>query len=297
MKEPSPMPDPTDLRLTVAEMEAICPPCAAKMRDLKFKELKIPWDSEKKVYQVENIPPQMLAGLCDKYGEKEGFRTRCMENISPKISDPGAFCNALKEHCTGLAEAQTPKEMTVATDEKTSNEKKPDEAPTNGEIKTPKFDSIWLAIQDDLGLKTEHMAALRKRLLGEAFVAREEHDALRNKLTELDEKETKRREAVRQASVEQFASSIISPRFKAYLRPLFDTLTGGPKVAKFARHDKKTDDGKDLIEEVEAVDILRELADYANGLTRKMFGELSTEEVKRDDRPVETNPREELAQR
>ena len=50
-------------------------------------------------------------------------------------------------------------------------------------------------------------------------------------------------------------------------------------------------------EEVEAVDILRDLADYANGLTRKMFGELSTEEVKRDERPVETNPREELAQR
>ena len=43
--------------------------------------------------------------------------------------------------------------------------------------------------------------------------------------------------------------------------------------------------------------ILRELAEYANGLTSKMFGELSTEEVKRDERPVETNPREELAQR
>lgn len=94
---------PQALVLTVEQMDDICESCADKMRALNFKALKIPRNPDG-TYQIENIPPQMLQGLCDKYGAAEGFRTRCMADISAEITDPGAFCNALKAHCTGLSQ-------------------------------------------------------------------------------------------------------------------------------------------------------------------------------------------------
>jgi hypothetical protein len=81
-------------KIPIEVIEKICPPCAAKMREKGFKAIV-----------AKQMPPQMLEGLCDSYGAEEGFRTRCMENISG-VDDPGAFCNWLENECHGTFESR-----------------------------------------------------------------------------------------------------------------------------------------------------------------------------------------------
>lgn len=89
-----------------AGMATICAPCAEKMAALNLSRVRLALNAEGQ-YAIENIPPQMLQGLCEHFGASEGFRTRCMESsfggeFAP--TDRGAFCNALKDACGMMAQ-------------------------------------------------------------------------------------------------------------------------------------------------------------------------------------------------
>src|SRR4030095_284277 len=57
-------------------------------------------------------------GLCDRFGGATGFRTRCMESMSGKVEDEGAFCNALKIKCHGSAGAEGKRARIIEKDAK-----------------------------------------------------------------------------------------------------------------------------------------------------------------------------------
>lgn len=82
-----------DLWITRKQMESICPSCAKTMKRLRLTKVN--------VAALKQMPDNMLAGLCEKFGGEDGFRTRCMEGISDKIDDAGAFCNWLENECHG----------------------------------------------------------------------------------------------------------------------------------------------------------------------------------------------------
>lgn len=83
-------------RLTLDQVRKLCAPCAERMEFLNLRELKVAHDPATKRFQGFN------QGLCDEFGDREGFRTRCMESsAAAEVDDPGAFCNALKEFCFG----------------------------------------------------------------------------------------------------------------------------------------------------------------------------------------------------
>ena len=88
-----------------------------------------------------------------------------------------------------------------------------------------------------------------------------------------------------------FTASIISPNYQRHLGPLFDALTGGPKVAKFSK-DGKVENAADL----DVIAILEEFRDLLNRQTKRMFGEIATVDTTRQEAPKE-NPREEADRR
>ena len=92
-------------RKAVAEA---CPSCAEHMDFLNIKELKLTWDPATKTYAGFN------QGMCDKFGDNEGFRTRCMGSpLAGEVDDAGAFCNALKEFCFGTTKETTQQTASV----------------------------------------------------------------------------------------------------------------------------------------------------------------------------------------
>jgi hypothetical protein len=96
-------------------VEELCPGCADQMVKAKITKLKIPqrpdgtWD-----FSVLKNFTGFSQGLCDKWGESEGFRTRCMDGMQGDVDDVGAFCNALKEWC-GLSLSNSEKSGSVHT--------------------------------------------------------------------------------------------------------------------------------------------------------------------------------------
>lgn len=48
-----------------------------------------------------DLPEATKEALCEKFGDADGFRTRCMESMAGKVDDEGAFCNSLKVACHG----------------------------------------------------------------------------------------------------------------------------------------------------------------------------------------------------
>jgi len=78
--------------VTLEQMKEICPSCAERMEFSNLKAVRIG--------KYINLPEGTVSALCDKFGESEGFRTRCMaSDAANKVDDPGAFCNALKQEC------------------------------------------------------------------------------------------------------------------------------------------------------------------------------------------------------
>lgn len=102
MKARGEMADLQTVRFSLEEVKAFCPSCADKMAFLNLKELKLEYDPQTKTYAGFN------QGMCDRFGEAEGFRTRCMDSsLADKVKDVGAFCNALKGFCFGTTKETT----------------------------------------------------------------------------------------------------------------------------------------------------------------------------------------------
>lgn len=102
------------VKLSVDEMRKFCPGCAENMAAKNIRELKIDLNKPLK-YQLS---PAALEGLCSKFGDPEGFRTRCMDSsISGAVGDVGAFCNWLKEQCHGSVKSSQKGVMKKMTDE------------------------------------------------------------------------------------------------------------------------------------------------------------------------------------
>lgn len=88
--------------LTQSEMREICPSCAEQMAAQRISKLKIVNAEGEFVFTKAGFSQ----GMCDKFGDPTGFRTRCMESMSGKVDDEGAFCNSLKIYCHGSAGAE-----------------------------------------------------------------------------------------------------------------------------------------------------------------------------------------------
>jgi hypothetical protein len=108
-------------RLTVEQVRSLCPRCAEEMEARGWREIRagalleaaLLRASDDLAAQLGGLSPESLAGLCEKWGPDEGFRTRCMDSISraaPDITDPGAFCNAIEQACfeTGALSQRAP---------------------------------------------------------------------------------------------------------------------------------------------------------------------------------------------
>lgn len=88
--------------LTREVLARVCPACAEKMDFLNLKELKVTYDPATKTYAG------FSRGMCDTFGDTEGFRTRCMDSsMAGTVDDAGAFCNALKTFCFGTTKDAT----------------------------------------------------------------------------------------------------------------------------------------------------------------------------------------------
>lgn len=91
-----------ELWLTYAEMNEVCESCAKRMEFANLSEVKVGfYDKAGEFHFAMNMPENTIKGMCDKFGEASGFRTRCMGHMEGKGVDPGAFCNALKAECHG----------------------------------------------------------------------------------------------------------------------------------------------------------------------------------------------------
>lgn len=80
--------------ITVEEMESLCPSCAENMRSLNLEKVNL--------YALKQMPPQLLKGLCDHFGEDEGFFTRCVASSFGGAGFPGTrenFCAWLHDQC------------------------------------------------------------------------------------------------------------------------------------------------------------------------------------------------------
>ena len=230
---------------------------------------------------LKEAPPQMTTTVKtftieERDGEycligEDGVKGRCY----PTREEAEAAVNGKT-----AATVHTPKETAIR------------EAP-----KDPKIDSILIQLQHELGLEAEHFEDFKTRLLGTELVSRKDYDAMAARVSASEKADVARKELERTATVKAFGEGILSPRIRAFLVPIYDTLTGGPKVAKFAR--QKDVDGKStsIQEDTDSVQILMEFADLMNRQTKRLFGELAVVEIDRPERPADVNAREELDKR
>lgn len=274
MKEDGAMPE---VLITVDQMEQFCPSCAEKMRKGKITAFKIPYDDAAKTYQIENIPPQMLEGLCAKYEPQEGFRTRCMDDIDPVITDPGAFCNALKEHCTGLTERAKAKAADQHQAEDDPN---------------ATADALRARIAE---LKAQ-IAGMEGQKMGEETLVKLQSD-LDAARADLKEKEARLSAIEADRRKEHIASRVAAlriPKYRPYVQVLYEIAnapsTSETKVVKFSADGK---DPKDTTPEA----VVEALVDAMNKDAVKLFGERSTVATDRKDAPEYTDPHAEADRR
>lgn len=83
-----------EIKLSREQVATLCPACAEKMAQQGIVALTLKRDG------IKQMPPQLLEGLCAKFGGDEGFFTRCVDGISG-IDDPEAFCAWLHHECVG----------------------------------------------------------------------------------------------------------------------------------------------------------------------------------------------------
>lgn len=175
--------------LTRAEMLELCPSCADEMAEKRITKLKV-MNSDGQF--VETLKAGFSQGLCDKFGDATGFRTRCMSAMSGKVDDEGAFCNALKIKCHGSAGAEGKRARIITKDEKRRYTLgvvyEPDTLDTDQELSTA--EELEKACWDFMRLiqgRSEAAAAALK-VLGEISEATKNGDEIQLELSEdLDE--------------------------------------------------------------------------------------------------------------
>lgn len=97
---------PIVARITLAQMEHLCAPCADKMRALKFTEIKVQsTDGGRTFVFPGGMPSEMAPPLCEQYGPPEGFVERCMAAMGG-TPDAVTACAALQQMCHGAPPAQ-----------------------------------------------------------------------------------------------------------------------------------------------------------------------------------------------
>lgn len=116
-------------KISIEQMKGICPHCAELMKERNLTSISIEdavsdWNEEKAAGvggdYPGGMPPQLVKGLCKKFGGDPGFFTRCEgSNLRlPAGYDKKAYCAELHKHCVGKwpTQGQHPKrkkQMTV----------------------------------------------------------------------------------------------------------------------------------------------------------------------------------------
>jgi hypothetical protein len=95
--------------LNQVDVQAVCPPCAAKMASLNIRQIKasalfgqdiLKLAGEKSAEKWETLPKGWTEESLKKFwnsmtGERKHRITACMKKMEGKVSDPGAFCGGL----------------------------------------------------------------------------------------------------------------------------------------------------------------------------------------------------------
>ncbi len=130
------------IEISLKMMEELCPDCAEKMKGYGIQKL---------VIAPKQMPEQLLEGLCNRYGEVDGFFTRCVEDPPSGIDDPETFCAWLHNECHGVWPAEAASKYNKGEKVYLSEQGRPEAivvAENNGEIGvvlTSKPDSIrWV---------------------------------------------------------------------------------------------------------------------------------------------------------
>lgn len=92
------------IKISRKAMREICPACAEEMSARKITAIDFAALAESETFLEQGFS----RGMCEKFGDAEGFRTRCMaSSAADEVDDPGAFCNALKGFCFGKVSAES----------------------------------------------------------------------------------------------------------------------------------------------------------------------------------------------
>lgn len=100
------------VRLSRDQVAELCPECAEKMRLQRVTELKLhivdPSSGQEpklELFHADGTEVKTFTGfsqgLCKKFGEDEGFFTRCAETMTGKVEDEKGFCASLHKFCIG----------------------------------------------------------------------------------------------------------------------------------------------------------------------------------------------------
>ena len=96
--------------LSREQVQVICPSCAEKMKLARIKTLKLKADAHGSLSPEDETTIKLFQGfskgLCDKFGEDEGFFTRCADAMGGKVDDENAFCASLHKFCIGTWPAE-----------------------------------------------------------------------------------------------------------------------------------------------------------------------------------------------
>lgn len=111
------------IRLSREQVFDLCPDCAKEMKAQGIKTLKLEvidptdittaqfkfYDSHDRVTEFKFGPKDggFHKGLCKRFGDSEGFFTRCEPTMAKHVSDPKGFCAALKHWCYGVWPAES----------------------------------------------------------------------------------------------------------------------------------------------------------------------------------------------
>ncbi len=237
-----------ELQVTVAQMATMCPPCAEKMQAMGFKAIKLQSADGGKTYVFPGgMPEEAFKGLCDKFSPDEGFRARCMDSgAAANVTDPGAFCNALKTACKDQGM------LTMSGGGKTMDDK--DKLIAELQAKNQELDAALKSFvegDEDKGFGAVAIGKLRK---------------------DLEEKQAKLAALTEEQRVRDIAGKVASlnvPVFRKYFAALYEAATvQGAKTVQFSM------DGKTPKPTVQ-VEVLDLLIKSINRQTDHLFKELA----------------------
>lgn len=278
---------PSEIRLTAAQVEKLCAPCAKKMRASGMRELII-----RQVDGTYQMPPQLREGLCRAIGDDPGFFTRCRDMISDEITDKDAFCNWLHNECLGTF----PGEHQEETMPKTYRvEQRGDEWCLIGE------DNVATACYPT---KEEAEAALQRILAPQAEAAQAEaaqvqqlKEAVQRYRQEAEEAKRLAQQLQEERRRERIASKVARlavPAWRPYLQAIYEVATapaGAARIVKFSAADGAQ-------AERQAEDVVDEFLNAVNAAARTLFTELAVaDNVERPTEPPAQDPGVELDRR